>query len=128
MLLPPWINTVGEVIAQSVKQFFGNPINISIVERLRKAGLQFAKAETGSSAESQALAGKTFVVSGVFTNYSRDGIKAAIEAHGGKNVSSISSKTSYVLAGDNLGPEKRKKAEELGIPLKSEDEFLEMIE
>ena len=121
------INTVGEVIAQSVKQFFENPVNLSIVERLRKAGLQFAKTETAVASESQALSGKSFVVSGVFAHFSRDGIKAAIEAHGGKNVSSISSKTDFVLAGDNMGPEKRKKAEALGIPIISEADFERMI-
>ena len=121
------INTVGEVIAQSVRQFFENPVNMGIVERLKAAGLQFAKADNNTSSLSQALAGKTFVVSGVFTNYSRDGIKEAIEAHGGKNVSSISSKTDYVLAGDKMGPEKRKKAESLGIPIISEADFEAMI-
>ena len=121
------INTVGEVIALSVKQFFENPININIVERLRTAGLQFAKAETTPSDTPQVLAGKTFVVSGVFTHYSRDGIKEAIEAYGGKNVSSISSKTDYVLAGDKMGPEKRKKAEMLGIPIINEADFEAMI-
>jgi DNA ligase (NAD+) len=121
------INTVGEVIAQSVRQFFENPVNMGIVERLKAAGLQFAKADNNTSALSQSLAGKTFVVSGVFVNYSRDGIKEAIEAHGGKNVSSISSKTDYVLAGDKMGPEKRKKAESLGIPIISEVDFEAMI-
>ena len=121
------INTVGEVIAQSVRQFFENPVNMGIVERLKAAGLQFAKADNNTSTLSQALAGKTFVVSGVFTNYSRDGIKEAIEAHGGKNVSSISSKTDFVLAGDKMGPEKRKKAESLGIPIISEADFEAMI-
>lgn len=121
------INTVGEVIALSVKAFFENPINISIVERLRAAGLQFAKAEEPKSDKPQLLAGKTFVVSGVFAHYSRDGIKATIEAYGGKNASSISSKTDYVLAGDKMGPEKRKKAESLGIPIISETDFEKMI-
>ena len=121
------INTVGEVIALSVKAFFEKPVNLDIVERLKAAGLQFAKAEAPKSDKDQVLAGKTFVVSGVFTHYSRDGIKAAIEAYGGKNVSSISSKTSYVLAGDNMGPEKRKKAEALGIPIISEADFEKMI-
>ena len=121
------INTVGEVIAQSVMTFFENPGNLSIVERLKAAGLQFAKAEATESLQSQVLAGKIFVVSGVFAHYSRDGIKAAIEAHGGKNASSISSKTSYVLAGDNMGPEKRKKAESLGVPIISEEDFEKMI-
>ena len=121
------INTVGEVIAISVKAFFENPVNLSIVERLRAAGLQFAKAEATVSDKPQLLAGKTFVVSGVFTNYSRDGIKQAIESYGGKNASSISSKTDYVLAGDKMGPEKRKKAESLGVPIISEDDFERMI-
>ena len=121
------INTVGEVIAQSVKAFFENPVNLAIVDRLKAAGLQFAKAENAPSDQPQVLAGKTFVVSGVFAHYSRDGIKATIEAHGGKNSGSISSKTSYVLAGDNMGPEKRKKAEALGIPIISEADFEAMI-
>ena len=121
------INTVGEVIAMSVKAYFENPVNLSIVERLRAAGLQFAKAETVQSEREQVLAGKTFVVSGVFAHYSRDGIKEAIEAYGGKNVSSISSKTDFVLAGDKMGPEKRKKAESLGIPIISEEDFEKMI-
>ena len=121
------INTVGEVIAVSVKQFFENPVNLDIVNRLRAAGLQFAKAETEASSKPQVLAGKTFVVSGVFAHYSRDGIKEAIEAYGGKNVSSISSKTDYVLAGDKMGPEKRKKAESLGIPIITEADFEAMI-
>ncbi|MBP5796719.1 MAG: NAD-dependent DNA ligase LigA [Bacteroidales bacterium] len=121
------INTVGEVIAQSVKAFFENPVNLAIVDRLKAAGLQFAKTEGAPSERPQVLAGKTFVVSGVFAHYSRDGIKAAIEAHGGKNAGSISSKTSYVLAGDNMGPEKRKKAEALGIPIISEADFEAMI-
>lgn len=121
------INTVGEVIAISVKQFFENPINMNIVERLKAAGLQFAKTAVETSEKPQVLAGKTFVVSGVFVHYSRDGIKAAIEAHGGKNASSISSKTDYVLAGDKMGPEKRKKAETLGIPIITEADFEAMI-
>lgn len=121
------INTVGEVIAISVKAFFENPVNLSIVERLKVAGLQFAKAEAPASDKPQLLAGKTFVVSGVFTNYSRDGIKQTIESYGGKNASSISSKTDYFLAGDKMGPEKRKKAESLGVLIISEEDFEKMI-
>ena len=121
------INTVGEVIAVSVKAFFENPTNLQIVKRLREAGLQFAKVENTSNDKPQVLAGKTFVVSGVFAHYSRDGIKEAIEIHGGKNSSSISSKTDYVLAGDKMGPEKRKKAEALGIPVITEADFEAMI-
>ena len=121
------INTVGEVIALSVKAFFENPVNLEIVERLKAAGLQFSKAEAPKSDKEQILAGKTFVVSGVFANYSRDGIKETIETYGGKNSSSISSKTDYVLAGDKMGPEKRKKAESLGVSIITEAEFEEMI-
>ena len=121
------INTVGEVIAQSVKDFFENPVNLNIVERQRAAGLQLAKAETPKSDKQQVLAGKVFVVSGVFARYSRDSIKETIEAYGGKNSGSISSKTNSVLAGDKMGPEKRKKAESLGVPIITEAEFEEMI-
>jgi DNA ligase (NAD+) len=121
------INTVGEVIALSVKAFFENPANLEIVERLRAAGLQFSKTEAPKSDKEQVLAGKTFVVSGVFANYSRDGIKETIEAYGGKNVGSISGKTDYLLAGDKMGPEKRKKAESLGVPIITEAEFDAMI-
>lgn len=121
------INTVGEVIALSVKAFFENPVNLDIVERLKAAGLQFAKAEAPKSDKEQVLAGKSFVVSGVFANYTRDGIKETIETYGGKNVGSISGKTDYVLAGDKMGPEKRKKAESLGIPIITEAEFDAMI-
>ena len=121
------INTVGEVIALSVKAFFESPVNLDIVERLKAAGLQFSKAETPKSDKEQVLEGKSFVVSGVFANYSRDGIKETIEAYGGKNVSSISSKTDYVLAGDKMGPEKRKKAESLGVPIITEADFDAMI-
>ena len=121
------INTVGEVIALSVKAFFENPVNLDIVERLKAAGLQFAKAEAPKSDKEQVLAGKTFVVSGVFVNYSRDGIKETIEAYGGKNSGSISGKTDYVLAGEKMGPEKRKKAESLGVPIITEAEFEAMI-
>ncbi|MBO6024468.1 MAG: NAD-dependent DNA ligase LigA [Bacteroidales bacterium] len=121
------INMVGEVIALSVKAFFENPVNLDIVERLRAAGLQFAKADTLKSDKEQVLTGKSFVVSGVFAHYSRDGIKETIEAYGGKNVSSISSKTDYVLAGDKMGPEKRKKAESLGVPIITEADFDAMI-
>ncbi len=121
------INTVGEVIAMSVKAFFENPVNRDIVARLKAAGLQFSKAESPKSDKQQVLAGKTFVVSGVFAHYSRDGIKQTIEDYGGKNVSSISGKTDYVLAGDKMGPEKRKKAESLGVPIISETDFEAMI-
>jgi DNA ligase (NAD+) len=121
------INEIGEKIALSVRNFFDDERNINIVNRLKQAGLQFAMTEQATSGKEQLLAGKTFVVSGVFANYSRDGIKETIEAYGGKNSGSISGKTDYVLAGDKMGPEKRKKAEALGVPIISEAEFEEMI-
>ena len=121
------IDEIGEKIALSVKTFFEDQRNIDIVNRLKAAGLQFAIEEKQASDKEQVLAGKSFVVSGVFQHYSRDGIKETIEAYGGKSVSSISSKTDYVLAGDKMGPEKRKKAEALGIPILTEDEFDQMI-
>ena len=121
------IEEVGEKIAVSIKDFFSDERNINIINRLREAGLQFEQESKSEVNESQVLAGKNIVVSGVFTTMSRDEIKQLIEDLGGKNVSSISSKTSFVLAGDKMGPEKRKKAESLGIEIKSEEEFLEMI-
>ncbi len=121
------INEIGDKIALSVRTFFDDPHNVAIVDRLKQAGLQFAMAEQAVSDKEQVLAGKSFVVSGVFTHYSRDGIKETIEAYGGKNVGSISGKTDYVLAGDKMGPEKRKKAESLGIPIITEAEFDAMI-
>ena len=121
------INEIGEKIALSVRNFFDDERNIEIVNRLKVAGLQFAMTEQAASDKEQVLAGKSFVVSGVFSHYSRDSIKETIEAYGGKNVGSISGKTDYVLAGDKMGPEKRKKAESLGIPIITEAEFEEMI-
>ena len=121
------INEIGDKIALSVRTFFDDPRNVAIVDRLKQAGLQFAMAEQAVSDKEQVLAGKSFVVSGVFTHYSRDGIKETIEAYGGKNVGSISGKTDYVLAGDKMGPEKRKKAESLGIPIITEADFDAMI-
>ncbi len=121
------IDEIGEKIARSVKSFFEDQRNIDIVNRLKQAGLQFAMAEKMDSGKEQVLQGKSFVVSGVFQHYSRDEIKKVIEDYGGKNVSSISSKTDYVLAGDKMGPEKRKKAESLNVPIISEADFEQMI-
>ena len=95
--------------------------------RLREAGLQF-EGEAEPEPTSDKLAGQVIVISGTFVHHSRDEYKALIEAHGGKNSGSVSKKTSFILAGDNMGPEKRKKAEDLGIKMISEEEFLEMIE
>ena len=123
------IEEVGEKIAVSIKDFFADERNINIINKLREAGLQFEQEKKVAKDEESSgiLSGKSIVVSGVFSTMSRDEIKELIENLGGKNVSSISSKTSFIVAGDKMGPEKRKKAEALGIEIKSEAEFLEMI-
>lgn len=121
------VEEVGEKIAQSILDWLAQPMHQSIVQRLKDAGVQLSMEAPAQARASSFLDGKTFVVSGVFTSFSRDGIKESIEANGGKVSGSISKKTSYVLAGDNMGPEKRKKAEDLGVPIISEDDYLNMI-
>ena len=123
------IEEVGEKIAVSIKDFFADERNINIINKLRESGLQFEQEKKIAKDEESSgiLSGMSIVVSGVFSTMSRDEIKQLIEDLGGKNVSSISSKTSFIVAGDKMGPEKRKKAETLGIEIKSEAEFLEMI-
>jgi DNA ligase (NAD+) len=121
------VNGIGEVIASSVIQYFANPANRAFVERLRGYGLQMEIGEQQKQAQSDKLAGQSIVISGVFQHHSRDEYKTLIEQHGGKNVGSISGKTSFILAGDNMGPSKLQKAEKLGIPIVSEEEFLELI-
>ena len=120
------VDEIGERIAESVINFFSDERNREIVSRLKTHELQF-EVEESDAPSSNVLDGKSFVVSGVFSQFSRDEIKAAVEQHGGKNVGSISKKTDYVLAGDKMGPSKLKKAEDLGIPIISEEEFIEMI-
>jgi len=120
------VEEIGEKIAESVLLFFQKPVHREIVERLRAHGVQMEIKETQVS-EPQLLQGKSFVVSGIFEHHSRDEIKALIERFGGKNVSSISSKTDYVLAGANMGPAKKQKAESLRVPIISEEEFEGMI-
>ncbi len=122
------VNGIGEVIADSVIQYFANPVNRASVERLRGYGLQMEIGEQQKQAQSDKLAGQSIVISGVFQHHSRDEYKALIEQHGGKNVGSISNKTSFILAGDNMGPAKLEKAQKLGIRIMSEDEFLQLIE
>jgi len=120
------VDEIGDRIALSVIDFFSHSANQSIVERLKQAGLKFASDENAHQAKSEALKNKTIVVSGVFT-IPRDDIKKMVEEHGGKNSSSISSKTDYVLAGEKMGPEKLKKAEALGVPIISEEEFYDLL-
>ena len=122
------VEGVGEVIAKSVISYFQQPENISIVQRLRDKGVQMSLSEEQLQGASDKLAGKSIVISGVFARHSRDEYKQLIEQHGGKNVGSISGKTSFILAGDNMGPSKLQKAEKLGIAIIGEDEFLAMIE
>lgn len=121
------IDEVGEIIAESIAHYFSNPVNAAIVERLKQAGLKFEVSAEQQQAGTDKLQGKIFVVSGVFTKFSREQLKELIELHGGKNSGSISGKTSFVLAGDNMGPEKLKKAQSLGVPIISEDDFEKMI-
>ena len=122
------IEDVGPRIAQTVEEYFADEENRKIVGRLRSAGVCMAIPEADTSAAvSDVLAGKTFVISGVFAKHSRDEYKNMIEAYGGKNAGSISKKTDYVLAGENMGPAKLEKAGKLGIPIISEDDFLRMI-
>ena len=121
------INDVGEQIANNVIAYFNDLNNLEIINRLREAGVQMESQEEPLAPQSEKLAGKSIVVSGVFAHHSRDEYKAMIESNGGKNVGSVSKKTSFVLAGDNMGPEKRKKAETLGVAIITEEEFLELI-
>lgn len=121
------IDDVGEQIAKNVIAYFNDLNNLYIINRLRQSGVQMESLEEEQQPQSDILQGKSIVISGVFAHHSRDEYKAIIEAHGGKNVGSISKKTSFVLAGENMGPEKRKKAESLGIELMTEETFLQMI-
>jgi DNA ligase (NAD+) len=120
------VDEIGERIAQSVIAYFGNEAHREMTERLRQYGLRLTAAPEGQEVK-QTLAGKSFVVSGVFASHSREEIKALIEQHGGRNTGSVSAKTDYLLAGENMGPSKREKAEKLGISIISEQEFLAMI-
>jgi DNA ligase (NAD+) len=122
------VGDIGERIAETIVAYFKDPRILEMINRLKSYGLQFELSENQLTATSDKLKDKSFVVSGVFSKFSRDDLKKAIEQNGGKNVGSISGKTSYVLAGDNMGPEKLKKAEKLGIPILSEDDFIKMIE
>ncbi len=121
------IDEIGEKIAQSILTYFANPLNCELIERLKSTGLQLYRREEDLSGYTDKLAGQSIVISGVFTHHSRDEYKELIEKNGGKNVGSISAKTSFILAGENMGPAKLEKAHKLGIKLMSEDEFLTLI-
>lgn len=122
------VDEIGEKIAGSIIQYFANEKNRILVERLRQSGLKLEADEEDLSGYSDKLKGMSIVISGVFARHSRDEYKALIEKHGGKNVGSISKKTSFILAGDNMGPSKLEKAQQLNIPIKDENVFLAMIE
>lgn len=121
------VNEIGAVIARSLRDWLDNPKHIDILARLKAAGLQFTLSEDKMQPASDKLAGLTFVVSGTFINYSRDGIKETIERNGGKVSGSVSGKTSYVVAGNDMGPSKLEKAQKLGVKIISEEEFTAML-
>ena len=121
------IDGIGEVMAKSVITYFHTPENMAIVERLRGYGLKMSLSEEQLASHTDLLKGQTIVISGVFHKHSRDEYKAMIEQNGGKNTGSISAKTSFILAGDNMGPAKLQKAEKLGVRIVNEEEFLEML-
>lgn len=121
------VDEIGEKIARSVIEYFADPINKDIVAKVKSIGLQTRLSDDSIGGESDLLSGKTIVISGVFSIHSREEYKEIIEQNGGKNSSSISSKTSFVLVGENMGPAKREKAERMGIRLMSEDDFLELL-
>ena len=121
------VDEIGERIAQSVVAYFADKQNVETLERLKTFGLQMSLSEEKLQAHGDALAGLSIVISGTFSQHSRDEYKVMIEMNGGKNVGSVSAKTSFILAGENMGPEKLKKAEKLGVKLLTETEFLAMI-
>ncbi len=121
------VEDIGEAIAVSVRDYFADAQNMAVIQRLKQHGLQFEQAATSASI-SGTLSGKTFVVSGVFQTYERDDLKSEIEAHGGKIASSVSGKTDYLVAGENMGPSKRKKAEDLGVKIIDESGFKALIQ
>ena len=122
------IEDVGEQIATNIIAYFNDINNLAIINQLREAGVQMESQEQETAPQSDKLQGKSIVISGVFTQHSRDEYKAIIEANGGKNVGSVSKKTSFILAGENMGPEKRKKAESLGVEILNEEQFLALIQ
>lgn len=122
------VDEIGDRIAQSIVKYFSNPNNLEVINKLRTFGLQFELSESIIAQRTEKLKDLSIVISGTFEKYSRDEYKSMIEQNGGKNSGSISSKTDYVLAGDNMGPAKLEKAKSLGIPIINEDDFLKMLE
>ena len=122
------VDEIGIKIAESVQEFFRDDKNIEVISKLKQAGVQFAIEESDEdSSVDKILIGKSIVVSGVFHSFTRDELKKTIERLGGKNVGSISKKTSFIIAGEKMGPSKLEKAEKLGVQLISEEEFIQMI-
>jgi DNA ligase (NAD+) len=121
------VDGVGQVIAESVVKYFQDTKNAEIVDKLASEGVQMQLSEEQLAGQTDKLTGNSIVISGVFQKHSRDEYKAMIEQNGGKNVGSISKKTTFILAGDNMGPSKLEKANSLGVPIVSEDEFLAML-
>jgi DNA ligase (NAD+) len=121
------VDEIGEKIASSVTEFFNDKENIEIINTLKYYGLQFKLVDNNNEYSSKILTGKSIVISGIFDNYSRDELKKLIEVNGGKISSSISKKTSFILAGSNMGPSKKQKAEALNIEIINEEEFIKII-
>ncbi len=122
------INEIGEKIAESIVDYFSTPLHLELINFLRSQGLQLQIAEDKLTGRTEKLKGLNFVISGTFAQHSRDELKSMIEQNGGKNVGSISKKTNYLVAGENMGPSKREKAEQLGVPVISENDFIEMLQ
>ena len=121
------IPDVGPIIAKCIYDYMRDPVSIDNISRLRKAGVQMSLPEEKLAPKGTALEGKTIVISGTFTHHSRDEYKDIIEREGGKNSGSISKKTNFVLAGENMGPAQREKCEKFGIPMLSEDDFIALL-
>ena len=122
------VDEIGQRIAESVIAYFDDSLNREMVEKLKMYGLKMSVSEEKLRNMSDTLSGKVIVISGTFAKHPRDEYKTIIEQHGGKNSGSVSSKTSFILAGENMGPEKLNKAQKLNIPVITEDEFLKMID
>ena len=121
------VEEIGDTIAESIRQFFADEKNRQLIERLKSAGIRFQAENTAGKKISDTLSGKNFVISGTFLSHTRDEIKDLIVLHGGKNLSSVTSNTHYIIAGEDMGPGKREKANKLGIPIITEEEFMRMI-